>query len=75
MTRYFDYGVLMANLDAVMAEIALDIKPSALKRAAEFILFIFGIALDNLKHEICKPGKFDLGKHVGHSVSVVPLYQ
>lgn len=65
----------MPNFDAVMAEIAFDIKPSALKCAAEFVFFIFGIALDHFKHEICKPGKFDLGKHVEHSVSVVPLYQ
>jgi len=54
----------MPNFDAEMRQVTLYIKPVAIPVYAEFVLFVVGITIDNLKHEVCEVVQFDLRKHV-----------
>ncbi|EQB32551.1 hypothetical protein M529_08965 [Sphingobium ummariense RL-3] len=75
MTRDFQHIILMPNFDAEVRNVTLDIKPMAIPVYSKFVLFEPSITIDNLKHVVRKLGKFDLGKHLQHSVAVVLLYQ
>ena len=75
VTGYFQTVILVTDFNAEVRDVTLDIKSMTVPAYAEFILLICCVTIDNLKQVVGKLVKFDLAKHLQHSVSVVLLYQ